>query len=306
MITLKQIRYSLAVEEHLHFKKAAESCAISQSALSTAITDMEKQLGFAVFERDNKKVLITPIGKQVLNYARSIYMQMNDLHSLAGQMLCPLSSSLSLGMIPTIAPFILPLMLPPIKMNYPKLDLQVEEDQSHVLVRKVLEGQLDCAILALPYDCSGLLTFSFWQENFYLVTHRDDVLSEKKCIKAKEIASSNLMLLKDGHCFKDQALKVCSINSDSAYEAGGTSLSTLVQLVAGNLGTTLVPDMALAQLVDTNPAIRAIPIDEPGPHREIAFIVRPNYPGLNNIELLKHLIRDELEKLLGDNLRRNH
>ncbi|BFM10236.1 hydrogen peroxide-inducible genes activator [Simiduia litorea] len=301
MVSLKQIRYALAVEEFLHFKKAAESCAISQSALSTAITDMEKQLGFAVFERDNKKVLITPLGKQVLTYAKNIYVQMNDLTSLAGQMLCPLSGKLSMGMIPTIAPFILPLMLPPIKANYPKLDLTVEEDQSHVLVRKVLEGQLDCAILALPYDCTGLLSFSFWQENFFLVTHKDDLLTKKQCIKAKELSSSNLMLLKDGHCFKDHALKVCGIESDSAYEAGGTSLSTLIQLVAGNLGTTLVPEMALTQLVSINPSLSAIPIDEPGPHRAIAFIVRPNYPGLKNIEILKQLIRDELDDLNNKN-----
>ncbi|MDN3638345.1 LysR substrate-binding domain-containing protein [Simiduia curdlanivorans] len=300
MVSLKQIRYALAVEEFLHFKKAAESCAISQSALSTAITDMEKQLGFAVFERDNKKVLITPLGKQVLTYAKNIYLQMNDLTSLAGQMLCPLSSTLSIGMIPTIAPFILPLMLPPIKTHYPKLDLRVEEDQSHILVRKVLEGQLDCAILALPYDCSGLLSFSFWQENFYLVTHKDDRLSTKQCVTAKELGRSNLMLLKDGHCFKDHALKVCGMESDSGYETGGTSLSTLIQLVAGNLGTTLVPEMALEQLVNLNPHLSAIPIDEPGPHREIAFIVRPNYPGLENIEILKQLIRDELNRLGSD------
>lgn len=295
MISLKQIRYALAVEEFLHFKKAAESCAISQSALSTAITDMEKQLGFAVFERDNKKVLITPLGEQVLVYAKNIYVQMNDLMSLAGQMLKPLSGNLSMGIIPTIAPFMLPLMLPSIQQQYPQLDLSIEEDQSQVLVRKVLEGQLDCAILALPYDCTGLLTFSFWQENFHLITHKNDPLSKKTGVKAEALLASNLMLLKDGHCLKDQALQVCSIHSASTYEASGTSLSTLVQLVAGALGTTLVPEMALKQLVDNNPQLAAIPIDEPGPHREIAFIVRPNYPGLDNIELLKGLIRQQLD-----------
>lgn len=296
MISLKQIRYALAVEEFLHFKKAAESCAISQSALSTAITDMERQLGFAVFERDNKKVLITPLGEQVLVYAKTIYVQMNDLMSLSGQMQQPLSSSLSLGIIPTIAPFLLPKVLPEIHSQYAKLDLKIEEDQSQVLVRKVLDGQLDCAILALPYECPGLLTFSFWQEDFHLIAHKTDPLGKKSAVSAEELMASNLMLLKDGHCLKDQALQVCSIDSASAYEASGTSLSTLVQLVAGNLGTTLVPAMALEQLVNSNPQLMAIAIDEPGPHREIAFIVRPNYPGLANIELLKTLMKDALSR----------
>lgn len=296
MISLKQIRYALAVGEFLHFKKAAESCAISQSALSTAITDMEKQLGFAVFERDNKKVLITPLGEQVLAYGKTIYVQMNDLMSLSGQMQQPLSSSLSLGIIPTIAPFLLPKILPKIHLQYAKLDLKIEEEQSQVLVRKVLDGQLDCAILALPYECPGLLTFSFWAENFHLIAHKTDPIGKKRAVTAKELMASNLMLLNDGHCLKDHALQVCSIHSASAYETSGTSLSTLVQLVAGNLGTTLVPAMALEQLVKNNSQLVAVAIDEPGPHREIAFIVRPNYPGLGNIELLRTLIKDALNR----------
>lgn len=296
MLSLKQIRYALAVEEFLHFKKAAQSCAISQSALSTAITDMEKQLGFAVFERDNKKVLITPLGEKVLACGKNIYVQMNDLMSLAGQLQQPLSSGLRLGIIPTIAPFLLPKVLPAIHQQYPQLDLKIDEDQSQVLVRQVLEGQLDCAILALPYDCTGLLTFTFWQENFHLIAHKSDSLADKTVVSTEELMASNIMLLKDGHCLKDQALQVCNIDRAGAYEASGTSLSTLVQLVAGNLGTTLVPAMALDSLVMGNPNLVAIGIDEPGPHREIAFIVRPNYPALANIELLKTLMQEALTK----------
>lgn len=299
MITFKQLRYALAVEEYLHFHRAADACAISQSALSTAINDMEKQLGFQVFERDNKKVLITPLGRALLDKARTIYIEMNDLANLADAIKEPLSTPLSVGIIPTIAPFLLPLILPEITVKYPKLTLRVEEDHSQQLVDKVLSGELDTAILALPYDCKGLLSFPFWDEDFFLVTAQNHALSHQSAVHAEQIRLSNLMLLKDGHCLKDHVLAVCQFKNEAAISIGGTSLSTLVQLVAGGLGTTLVPEMALAQLVDNNRALAAIPLTEPGPHRRIAFIVRPNYPALENIERLKALARAQRYRVSG-------
>ena len=158
MISLKQLKYALAVERHRHFKRAAEDCAISQSALSSAISDMEATLGFQVFERDNKKVLLTPLGKQMLGKARDIHLQVSDLGKLANLIKQPLCGPLSIGIIPTIAPYLLPRILPALQQQYPALELTVEEDQSAVLVNRVLAGQLDSAIIALPYDCRGLLS----------------------------------------------------------------------------------------------------------------------------------------------------
>jgi LysR family hydrogen peroxide-inducible transcriptional activator len=297
MISLKQIRYALAVERTLHFKKAAESCNVSQSALSTALTEMEKQLGFQLFERNNKQVLITPLGKQALQKAHEIKLLMDDLEKLGESQKGTLNTTLSIGMIPTICPYLLPVILPRLQTEYPALQLQISEEQSHVLVEKVRNGELDAGILALPYDCEGLLTFKFWAENFFWITHTGDVLADRPQLSNDELDPQRLMLLKEGHCLKDHALAVCHLSKISEHHLSATSLNTLVQLVANGQGTTLIPEMAIPQLVEENPKIAKVPLAEPGPHREIAFIVRPNYPSIRNIELLMPLFAQELQAL---------
>ncbi len=296
MISFKQIRYALAVERTLHFRKAAEACAVSQSALSTALSEMEKQLGFQVFERNNKQVLVTTLGKQALAKAHEIQLLMSDLEKLGEDPDHPLQTSMSLGMIPTICPFLLPVVLPALHSEYPQLHLQISEEQSQVLVEQVRNGDLDTAVLALPFDCEGLLTFKFWQEDFFWITQVDDELAQKQQLSNDELDPHRLMLLKDGHCLKDHALSVCHLPNISDHHLGATSLNTLVQLVANGLGTTLIPAMAVGPLLQDNPRIARVPLAEPGPHREIAFIVRPNYPGLKKIELLMDLFQRELRK----------
>ncbi len=295
MITLKQIQYALAVERALHFKKAAEACAVSQSALSTAISEMEKQLGFQLFERNNKQVLVTPLGKQILQKARQIKLQMDDLVKLGEAQREPLTTTLSLGIIPTICPFLLPVVLPTLQASYPALQLQISEDQSQVLLEQVRRGDLDAAVLALPYSCDGLLTFTFWAEEFYWITHVDDDMALKTKLESAELDPQRLMLLKEGHCLKDHALAACHLSGISENNLSATSLNTLVQLVANGMGTTLIPAMAVAQMVEDNARIAKVPLAEPGPHREIAFVVRPNYPNIKNIELLMQLFQQALE-----------
>ena len=296
MITLRQIRYALALEQTLHFGKAAELCAISQSALSTALAEMEKQLGFPIFERDNKKVLVTPLGREVLDKARRIKLEVEDLERLAEAYRTPLSSPLAIGIIPTVAPYLLPRILPALQKQYPKLELRFAEMQSTRLVEQVRAGELDAGILALPFDVAGLLTFPFWRENFVWVTHADDALARAKRIRAEQIDSSRLMLLEEGHCLKEHALAVCRLTDVKAQSLSATGLPTLVQLVAGQMGSTLVPEMAVASLVDGNPALRKVALAEPGPHREIAFVVRPSYPGVRSIEALKAMFAKELKR----------
>jgi len=296
MISLKQITYILAVEKTLHFKKAAELCSVSQSALSTAITEMEKQLGFQVFERDNKKVLITPIGAQCLEKARSIKLQMDDLYQLGQALKAPLSYPMTIGSIPTIGPYLLPKVLAGVRHQYPDFQLRIIEDQSHVLVNKVKSGELDAAILALPFDIEGLLAFEFWQEDFYWISHCDDQLAQQTEITSAEIKKSSLMLLKDGHCLKEHVLAACKLSSSATDTSFAyTSLNMLVQMVAGRMGTTLIPAMALDTLLSGNSELKAAHLNEPGPHRKIAFITRPNYPGVKGIELLMQVFRQELE-----------
>jgi LysR family transcriptional regulator, hydrogen peroxide-inducible genes activator len=295
MISLKQIHYALAVERHLHFKRAAEACNISQSALSTALAEMEKQLGFQIFERDNRKVLVTPLGRQVLDRARTIELQMEDLARLGDAQREPLSTALSLGVIPTIGPYLLPRVLPALQAEYPLLQLDIVEDQSAEVLDQLRRGAVDAAIVALPYDCEGLLTFPFWQEDLLWVVHVEDERATLDRATVDDLAASRLMLLKDGHCLTEHALSACKLENTSAHSFSATSLSTLIQLVVGRMGSTLVPEIALEQLVVGNSQLVCVPLDEPGPHRELAIVIRPNYPGMANVEALVNLFRKGLE-----------
>ncbi|MCG8316771.1 MAG: LysR substrate-binding domain-containing protein [Pseudomonadales bacterium] len=295
MISLKQIHYALAVAKTKHFKKAADECAVSQSALSTAIHELEKQLGFQIFERDNKKVLITPVGTQFLEKAQHIRLEVEDLYSLANTQKEPLSYPMTLGVIPTIGPYLLPKVLPELRKEYPNFKLQIVEEQSHELVDKVRKGEIDTAILALPYEHEGLLAFEFWEEDFYWVTHSSDEHGTQEEITSDELKEAKLMLLKDGHCLKDHALAACKLpTSESNTSFSSTSLHTLIQMVAGRMGTTLVPQMALDQLISNPSELKAVHLNEPGPHRRIAFIARPNYAGVNSIEVLMALFKKQL------------
>lgn len=298
MISLKQVHYALAVERHLHFRRAAEECNISQSALSTALSQMETQLGIQIFERDNRKVLVTPLGQQVLEKARSIQLQMEDLRKLADSQREPLSTPLSLGVIPTIGPYLLPRVLPALQVQYPDLQLNILEDQTAEVLDELRRGVLDAAIIALPYDCDGLLTFPFWQEDLLWIIHAEDENAAVQSAAVDDLARSHLMLLKDGHCLTEHALSACKLENISHHSFSATSLSTLIQLVAGKIGSTLVPEIALEQLVSGNAQLARIPLEEPGPHRQLAFAIRPNYPGITNVEALLRLFREELKKIV--------
>ncbi len=297
MISIKQLKYALAAQQQLHFKKAAEQCNVSQSALSTALSELEQRLGIQIFERDNKKVLVTPLGEEVLKRARQIILQTEELEQLSNSLKSPLSFPLTIGLIPTIAPYLLPELFPLLKKQYPDAQLNIVEEQSLVLVEQVRKGEIDTAILALPFPCDGLLTFEFWQEDFYWVTQKGEKNSEQKEIRSKEIEASKLMLLKEGHCLKDHILDACKFSAQTANHGfGATSLNTLIQMVQGGMGTTLVPEMALKSLISQNKSLKAVHLKEPGPHRRIAFLVRPNYTRISSIELLIKLCESALKK----------
>ncbi|QIB65584.1 hydrogen peroxide-inducible genes activator [Kineobactrum salinum] len=301
MISFKQLTYALAVANTRHFKRAAEQCAISQSALSTAISELESQLGTQLFERDNKKVLVTPVGEQILARATAIKLELEDIYRLAQEGRTPLSYPLTMGVIPTIGPYLLPKVLPAVRRDFPDFRLSIAEQQSHLLVEKVRNGELDTAVIALPYAHDGLLAFPFWEEDLFLVTHRDSPLGRHKQVNAEQLRDINLMLLKDGHCLKDHALAVCHLQASRLGDTlEGASLYTLIQMVAGHMGSTLVPEMALDQLLSGSSELQALRLDEPGPHRSIAFIVRPNFGGVGNIDVLKATFRQALaENLAG-------
>ena len=297
MISIKQLHYALAIEKTLHFKKAAEACNVSQSALSTAINELEKQLGLIIFERNNKQVLVTPKGQLILNKAKKVKLELDELLQISQSNKQPFSSPMSVGVIPTIGPYLLPKVLPEVRRQYPRFKLKIIEEQSLTLMDMVRSGELDAAILALPYPLSGLMSFNFWQEDFYLVCHKDECPKAMLEITSEELEIEKLMLLKDGHCLKEHALAACQLKSQKQNsDFGSASLHTLVQMVAGKLGTTLVPQMALDQLIYNESEIRAIHLNEPGPHRTIALVIRPNYVRTNELTMLKDIFTKELIK----------
>jgi len=295
MITVKQIHYALMVEKKLHFKKAADACYISPSTLSNAISEMESQLGFQVFERTNKKVIVTNIGRIFLSKAKDIKSGIDEINQLSDSQNKPLTLPITLGIIPTIGPYFIPLVLPTLQKKFPNLKLKIIEAQSSALVEKVNNGEIDMAILAMPYKVDGLLSFKFWEENFYYVTNINNYRKDK--IKAKDIDISNLMLLDDGHCLKSHVLAACKIETNKQYAMEASSLSTLTQLVAGGMGSTLVPHMAIDQLVSKNSLIDKALLDEPGPHRELAIVIRPSYSSIESVELLSELFSSSLLKI---------
>ena len=297
MISLKQLHYALAIEKTLHFKKAAEACNVSQSALSTAISEFEKQLGITVFERNNKQVLVTNKGQLILNKAKKVKLELDELLQIAQSDKQPFASPMTLGVIPTIGPYLLPKVLPEVRKQYPSFKLKIIEDQSHVLVEKVRTGEIDAAILALPYPIDGLMSFEFWQEDFYWVCHKDECPDKVQEISSDELEIDKLMLLKDGHCLKEHALAACDLrNKKQDTDFDSASLHTLIQMVAGKLGTTLVPQMALDQLTYNESEIRAIHLNEPGPHRTIALVIRPNYVRTDELTMLQGIFTEQLAK----------
>ena len=297
MLTFKQIDYAPAVGKNLHFKKAADECYVSPSTLSNAITELETQLGVKIFERNNKKVIVTSLGHEILSKAKKIKLEVQNIHELAQHNVDGLSSSLSIGIIPTISPYFLPLVLPKIQKEFSNLQLKIEEGQSQILTNRVKEGDLDMAILALPYDLQDLMSFKFWEEDFFWVSHSQNKNAGKSEIRASELEHSELMLLEDGHCLKDHILDACNIDSSSQYSLKASSLNTLIQLVKGKMGTTLVPEMALKELVGNKKDLSISHLDEPGPHREIALIIRPNYAGMESVKVLIDFFGNSLREI---------
>ncbi|OUR62996.1 LysR family transcriptional regulator [Colwellia sp. 39_35_sub15_T18] len=295
MISLKQLHYALAIEKTLHFKKAADACNVSQSALSTAINELEKQLGINIFERNNKKVLVTSKGQLILEQAKRVKVELDQLMQISQRDKAPFSTSMSIGVIPTVGPYLLPKVLPEVRKQFPEFKLKIHEEQSHVLIDMVKNGELDAAILALPFPIDGLMSFDLWQEDFYWVCHKDEHQSQLEEISTQELELEKLMLLKEGHCLKEHALAACSLKKHTQNnDFDAASLHTLIQMVAGKIGTTIVPKMALDQLINNESELVAVHLNEPSPHRTIALIIRPNYVRTDELTMLNNIFTKQL------------
>ncbi|MDX2204283.1 MAG: LysR substrate-binding domain-containing protein [Hyphomicrobiaceae bacterium] len=290
MISLKQLRYFEAVARHGHFGKAAEHCAISQPALSMQIQDLEQELGLKLIERRAKGAVLTEPGKEVARRAARILGEVRDLADYASQCGQLLSGPLRLGVIPTIAPYLLPRLLAELRTRHPHLELHVRETQTSVLVAELDHGQLDVLVLALPVDAPELETLPLMEDRFLLAMPKGRRPQAKVRASPELIKNDRLLLLEEGHCLREQALTYCSLRQVNNIDTfGASSLATLVQMVANGMGLTLLPEIAVAQEC-TRGDIALIRFEEPQPTRTIGLAWRATSPRRRDFVELGRLI----------------
>ncbi|SDK62458.1 hydrogen peroxide-inducible genes activator [Aliiruegeria lutimaris] len=275
-LTLKQLRYFEALSRHGHFGRAAEACSISQPALSVQIREMEETLGTTLFDRSTRRVRLTGIGEEVALKTREILRSVDELGDLARRAHHGLIGRFRLGVIPTIAPYLLPRLVASLSQTHSGLDIRVRETLTQTLIAELAEGALDAAIVALPVSEPTLTEVPLFSENFVLVRPRED--ADKPVPDSEGMREMKLLLLEEGHCFRDQALAFCATSTARPREMlDASSLSTLVQLVGAGMGVTLIPEMAVG--VETGAApVSVAEFPAPGPSRTIGMIWRKSSP----------------------------
>lgn len=291
--SIKQLKYLCAVAEHKHFSKAAEASHVTQSTLSAAIQELESQLGVVIFERSKKNVLITPLGERLLHQARIILGDVEDFVSLAKSHDEALAGELRLGVIPTIGPFLLPHLLADLRKRYQKLKLFLKEDLSAQLVQQLQQGDLDLIILAFPYALPDMDTLTLFKDEFLLCLPPGHALENSSHVRQQQLRGEKLLLLEEGHCLRDHALEACKLESadtDVVYQ--GTSLHTLVQMVANGLGVTLLPTMSIEADVLGETHLRLKHFNNENVSREIGMAWRKSDPRREDYKLLAEFIRE--------------
>ncbi|KPF72478.1 LysR family transcriptional regulator [alpha proteobacterium AAP81b] len=244
--TLKQLQYLTALHTHGHFGRAADACFVTQSTLSAGLRELETLLEAHLVERNRRVVRFSPLGELVVAKAYDVLREAETLAGLARAAGRPLAGPVRMGVIPTIAPYLLPRVLPAVRAAFPDLQLYLREDMSGAACEAMARGTLDCVLLALPWDCGDADSATLFDDPFWLVFRAGDLPDPPPAVDPASIDAQSLLLLEDGHCLKDQALGACGrpeLRADAGHR--GTSLVTLVQMVAGGLGQTLVPGMAL-------------------------------------------------------------
>ena len=296
--SLRQLSYLVTLSETLHFTEAARRSFVTQSTLSGGIMELERLLGGVLVERDRQNVRLTPLGEQVVHRARGLLADAQDLMRLSREMSEPLTGELHLGVIPTIAPFLLTDLLVAIGHELPRIQLRFTELQSEQVVAHLEHGQLDMAVLALPFDIQGLKVKEIATEKLLLVCHRDD----RATLRAKsmnDLDLNRLILLEEGHCLRDHVLSACPYGERKTdYRLKASSLPTLLQMVAANLGFTLMPEIALQpHLHLLNEQLVIHPLKHP-PQRTIALITRKSTPLQAEFDMIHRLLVEICQKLL--------
>ena len=274
-MNLRDLRYLVALAEYKHFGRAAEAAFVSQPTLSTQIMKLEDELGVALVERTPRKVLLTEVGREIVQRAREVLNEVEQIRVIARRTLDPESGTLRLGIFPTLGPYLLPHVVPLIRERFPRLELLLVEEKTEVILRQLREGRLDAGILALPVHDQQLHVEKLFEEPFVLAVPEGNPLARLRSIKLDDLADQNLLLLEDGHCLRDQALEVCQLagaGEKSGFRA--TSLETLRQMVAANVGITLLPVLAVKPPVAQVDHVRLIEFRGRPPSRHIAMLWR--------------------------------
>ena len=299
--TIRQLESLVAVADFRSFRKAARSLGISQPALSASVQGAEHVLGLQIFERDRRSVLVTPAGEEVVGRARIALETVDAVGDAARRRSEPLVGPLRLGVIPTIAPYWLPSLLPGVRKRYPRLELVLREDQTARLLQQLDVGQLDVALLALPVP-GDFTTAPIALENFVVAAPRGAQLLKRHGgrLTERDLDDQTVLLLEDGHCLRDQALAVCARGGAvESMEVRGTSLPTLVQMVAGGLGITLLPEAAAAALIQPRGPVAIAALGKPPPGRTVGLAWRTSSARLREFKLLAEVIREEADKMFA-------
>lgn len=285
--TPQQLRYLTALAEHQHFGRAADACAVTQSTLSAGLLALERQMDTRILDRDSgKRVMFTPLGRELVERARVALSALSAMVEAADSARAPMTGKLHLGVIPTISPFLLPRLMPALRQAYPLLRLYLREDTSDRLVARLHDGRLDLLLLALPWDCAGAETATLARDAFLAALPAGHGLATGEAVSAAALQGERLLLLEDGHCLRDQALDVCGFARgegplrDPAEPDGfaATSLHTLVQMVAGGLGVTLLPRIAVQAGIAAGTGLVLRPLAGAGGWRTLGLVWRSQSP----------------------------
>lgn len=291
--TLRQLAYLVELSERLNFRVAAEAQFVTQSTLSAGIKELESVLGAQLVERDNRNVRLTAIGEEVVRRAKSLLAGARDLAEAARAETRPLSGPLRLGAIPTIAPYLLPRVLPALRRAYPDLKLFLREDVTRALLERLRAGGLDVALIALPYATGDLYVRELFKDAFSLVT-RDADRADGKEVALRKIDPADMLLLEEGHCLRDHAIAACGPRRGPwASRVEATSLTTLLQMVEGRMGMTLLPGITLEAGILKGTRLVARPLSAPAPARTLALVARPTSPRRPDADLLADFLIEQ-------------
>ena len=299
MITLRQLRYLSALAKYGHFGRAAEACAVTQPALSMQIRDLERILGVAVVERRPGDVMLTDVGREIARRGEEVLAASRDLVDFARHRSGVLTGRLTLGVIPSLAPYLLPRILPALQTRFPELRLELRETQTRQLVEDIKSGALDAALLALPVDEPDLDAIGLFEDLFLLAVPSSDPRVETARVAAQDIDQSRLILLEDGHCLRDQALAFCATARGRTSGAAGTafgasSLTTVMQMVAGGYGVTLIPQIA-ADVERRDGRVKFLRLENPQPGRRIGLVFRRTSPRKADFAALGEMVKQSLD-----------